>query len=181
VLLVDEYQDLGHALHELVMLLCFEGGIRLFAVGDADQSIYGFTGANPKLLHGLALRSDVSTVKLRFNYRSGSRIISGSIGALGEERDYQGLKGAAEGEVSFFPVPSNISGQAAYIARILIPHLLSKGIKPEQIAVLYRAAWLGNKVAEELDSSATPYLRTDSNALISRSSRFARFIEACAN
>ncbi|MER9256066.1 UvrD-helicase domain-containing protein [Mesorhizobium sp. M0598] len=32
VLLVDEYQDLGLALHELVLLLCFEGGIRLFAV-----------------------------------------------------------------------------------------------------------------------------------------------------
>jgi DNA helicase-2/ATP-dependent DNA helicase PcrA len=47
VLFVDEYQDLGHALHELVLLLCFEGGIRLFAVGDADQSIYAFNGANP--------------------------------------------------------------------------------------------------------------------------------------
>jgi DNA helicase-2/ATP-dependent DNA helicase PcrA len=48
VLFVDEYQDLGHALHELVLLLCFEGGMRLFAMGDADQSIYGFTGAAKK-------------------------------------------------------------------------------------------------------------------------------------
>ena len=53
VLFVDEYQDLGHALHELVLLLCCGGGIRLFAVGDADQSIYGFTGANPELLESL--------------------------------------------------------------------------------------------------------------------------------
>ena len=43
ILFVDEYQDLGHVLHELVHLLCFDGKIRLFAVGDADQSIYGFT------------------------------------------------------------------------------------------------------------------------------------------
>lgn len=44
VLIVDEYQDLGRALHQMVMGLCFSTGIRLFAVGDVDQSIYGFTG-----------------------------------------------------------------------------------------------------------------------------------------
>lgn len=181
VLLVDEYQDLGHALHELVMLLCFDGGIRLFAVGDADQSIYGFTGADPSLLQRLTLRSDVSMIRLRYNYRSGSKIISGSIGALGEERDYCGVDGITEGEVVFCAVETDIDGQADYIAKTLLPHLLSKGIKPEQIAVLYRAAWLGDKVASSFDLTATPYLRTDSNALISRSSKLARFIEACAN
>jgi DNA helicase II / ATP-dependent DNA helicase PcrA len=35
ILFVDEYQDLGHALHELVLKLCFDVGVRLFAVGDA--------------------------------------------------------------------------------------------------------------------------------------------------
>nr|WP_269808985.1 ATP-dependent helicase [Enterovibrio nigricans] len=115
VLFVDEYQYLGHALHELVMLLCFESGIRLFAVGDVDQSIYGFTGANPDLLDGLTKRADVSTVRLRLNYRSGSKIIRGSLGALGEERDYQGLNGVTEGEVHFVPVVSNIDGQAAIL------------------------------------------------------------------
>jgi DNA helicase-2/ATP-dependent DNA helicase PcrA len=39
VLFVDEYQDLGHALHELVLQLCIGTGVRLFAVGDPDQSI----------------------------------------------------------------------------------------------------------------------------------------------
>lgn len=48
VLVVDEYQDLGRALHAMVMGLCFSTGIRLFAVGDADQSIYGFIGAYPE-------------------------------------------------------------------------------------------------------------------------------------
>jgi DNA helicase-2/ATP-dependent DNA helicase PcrA len=47
VLAVDEYQDLGEALHRMVMGLCFSAGMRLFAVGDVDQSIYGFTGAHP--------------------------------------------------------------------------------------------------------------------------------------
>jgi DNA helicase-2/ATP-dependent DNA helicase PcrA len=181
VLFVDEYQDLGHALHELVMLLCFESGIRLFAVGDVDQSIYGFTGANPDLLEGLANRADVSTVKLRFNYRSGSKIIRGSLGALGEERDYQGVTGSGEGEIAFCPILGNLEGQAAYVAKILVPSLQSKGVELEEIAVLYRAAWLGDKVADALDLSNTPYIRTDVNALIPRNSPLARFIEACAN
>lgn len=54
VLFVDEYQDLGVALHELVVELCFGAGIRLFAVGDPDQSIYAFTGAHPDLLDALS-------------------------------------------------------------------------------------------------------------------------------
>jgi DNA helicase-2/ATP-dependent DNA helicase PcrA len=45
ILAVDEYQDLGRALHRMVMGLCVSTGMRLSAVGDVDQSIYGFTGA----------------------------------------------------------------------------------------------------------------------------------------
>ena len=69
ILAVDEYQDLGRALHAMVMGLCFSAGIRLFAVGDVDQSIYGFTGANPELLKRLSERNDVETVRLGLNYR----------------------------------------------------------------------------------------------------------------
>jgi superfamily I DNA/RNA helicase len=37
VLAVDEYQDLGRALHRMVMGLCFRTGMRLFAVGDLNH------------------------------------------------------------------------------------------------------------------------------------------------
>lgn len=93
ILFVDEYQDLGHALHELVLKLCFEAGMRLFAVGDPDQSIYQWTGANPQLLVGLTGRPGVRTIQLRFNYRCCTRIIDASMAALGEERDYEAPKG----------------------------------------------------------------------------------------
>lgn len=180
VLFVDEYQDLGHALHELVLLLCFDGGIRLFAVGDADQSIYGFTGANPALLLQLTERDGVETIRLRFNYRSGAKIIRASMGALGEERDYRGLDDRPEGELSFWPAKGDHAHQAQHLAETVLPALLSQGFPLEQIAILYRAAWLGDKVAEALESVGTPFVRTDANALIKRSSRLARFIEACA-
>ncbi|MCV9937692.1 ATP-dependent helicase [Boseaceae bacterium BT-24-1] len=180
VLFVDEYQDLGHALHELVLLLCFGGGIRLFAVGDADQSIYGFTGANPELLESLTRRTDVRTIKLRFNYRSGAKIVRASLGALGEERDYREVAGAPEGELTFWSVPLGLDMQALAIAETVIPKLIEKGIGLDEIAVLYRAAYLGDKVALALKTAGIPYVRTDGNAIVRRSSRLARFIEDCA-
>lgn len=180
VLFVDEYQDLGHALHELVLLLCFGGGIRLFAVGDADQSIYGFTGANPELLESLTRRADMRTIRLRFNYRSGGKIVRASLGALGEERDYREAAGAPDGELTFWSVPLGLDMQAQAIAHTVIPKLVEKGIALDEIAVLYRAAYLGDKVAEALKQASIPFVRTDGNAIVRRSSRLARFIEDCA-
>jgi DNA helicase-2/ATP-dependent DNA helicase PcrA len=180
VLFVDEYQDLGHALHELVLLLCFDGGIRLFGVGDADQAIYAFAGANPELLASLTRRGDVRTIRLRFNYRSGGKIIRASMGALGEERDYRGVDGAPEGDLKFWHVPYGHDSQAQAIANTIIPKLIEQGFELGKIAVLYRAAWLGDKVATALKNADIPFVRTDTNALVRRSSRLARFIEDCA-
>lgn len=181
VLFVDEYQDLGQALHELVGLLCFEGGIRLFAVGDVDQSIYAFTGANPGLLQQLANRDDVRTIRLRFNYRSGTKIILASLGALGEERDYRSCEGASDGNLTFWPVNGGLDVQAQYIARTVLPKMLLQGVQPDQVAILYRAAWLGDIVGEALTNRGIAFVRTDREALVRRNSRLARFVEACAS
>ncbi|MFL1413848.1 ATP-dependent helicase [Acinetobacter baumannii] len=180
ILFVDEYQDLGHVLHELVHLLCFDGKIRLFAVGDADQSIYGFTGANPELLQSLTERDDVETIQLRYNYRSGTRIVKASLAALDEERNYETPEGTPEGEIIFNPVKGTLEEQANFIVDKLLGELASKGLKNEQIAILYKAAWLGNKIVEALEAKKIPYHRTDSNSLIKRSSKLACFIEDCA-
>lgn len=180
ILFVDEYQDLGHTLHELVQLLCFGGKIRLFAVGDADQSIYGFTGANPELLKSLTERNDVETIQLKFNYRSGTKIIRASSGALNEVRDYQSPDGTPEGEIIFNPVNGGLENQANFIVDNLLVELNSKGYKNDQIAILYKAAWIGNKLVDVLDRKKLAYHRTDTNSLIKKSSKLACFIENCA-
>ena len=45
---VDEYQDVNHSQYQLVRLLCFEAEADLCVIGDPDQAIYGFRGANPR-------------------------------------------------------------------------------------------------------------------------------------
>ena len=180
VLFVDEYQDLGHALHQLVVKLCLESGIRLFAVGDVDQSIYGFTGAEPSLLVSLTERRDVTTLRLRFNYRCGTHIINASMAALGEERDYAGPDGAHDGLIEFHPVKGTSESQAEYILDKLLPTLQEQGYSYNDIGILYRWAKHCKDIVKLGEAKGIPLIRADNQALIRRGSAIARFIENCA-
>jgi superfamily I DNA/RNA helicase len=182
ILAVDEYQDLGRALHRMVMGLCFSAGIRLLAVGDVDQSIYGFIGADPALLQKLSEREDVETVRLRLNYRCGSRIVTASSYALGEDRDYSAPDGAHEGTIYFHPGYGSHRQQANHLFSTVLPEAMARmpDIGPGDIAILYQSAAIGDDVASAAEAHGYPVLRTDVNALYPRSSRLMRWLELCA-
>lgn len=182
VLVVDEYQDLGRALHRMVMGLCFSTGMRLFAVGDIDQSIYAFNGARPELLRRLSERDDVQTVRLRLNYRSGNRIVAASRVALGEDRDYEAADAQAAGTVFIHCMEGAIEQQAARMIGHLLPQALARHplFSLRDVAVLYPAAWIGNAVAGAGQAAGISYVRTDGNALYPRSSRLMQWLENCA-
>jgi superfamily I DNA/RNA helicase len=182
VLVVDEYQDLGRALHRMVMGLCFSTGIRLFAVGDVDQSVYGFTGANPELLLQVADRTDVETVRLEFNYRCGSNIVAASEFALGEVRGYQTTPGAHEGKIFFHALAGSYEDQANHLFSVVVPDLQRRlqKLSLDDIAILYPAAWIGDAVAQLASRYGLGVLRADANALYPRSSRIMRWLEDCA-
>ena len=181
VLVVDEYQDLGTALHQMVMGLCFSTGIRLFAVGDTDQSIYGFTGANPALLERLSQRPDVETVHLRLNYRSGARIVTASEYALGENRGYEVPDDAGDGVVYFHPRNGDFADHADHLFSTIVPDILARtGISPGQAAVLYPAAWIGDAVADAARRHGFDVIRSDTNAMYPRGSTLMRWLESCA-
>ncbi|MBK9595851.1 MAG: ATP-dependent helicase, partial [Rhodocyclales bacterium] len=78
VIVVDEYQDLGLPLHRMMLALMQEANVRVIAVGDPDQSIYGFTGANPALFNALASLPRVKKIRLKLNYRCAENIITAS-------------------------------------------------------------------------------------------------------
>lgn len=182
ILIVDEYQDLGSALHRMVMGLCFGTGIRLFAVGDIDQSIYGFTGANPELLSRLSERDDVEAVKLRLNYRSGSNIVTASQYALGEDRDYEAPEDASKGTIFFHPLTGNYDQQANHIFETVISDLMDRlpDLQLGEIAILYPAASFGDSLEGAAQEHGYGVVRADSNAIYPRSSRIMRWLEQCA-
>lgn len=78
---IDEYQDINPAQTHLVRLLA--RGSRLAAIGDPDQSIYGFRGSTPESFSSFADDfSGASVVELKRNYRSGAAIVEGAAGVI---------------------------------------------------------------------------------------------------
>ncbi len=133
----------------MVLGLCFSTGMRLFAVGDADQSIYSFNGANPKRLQELAQREGSETVRLRLNYRSGSEIVRASNFALGEQRDYEAAAGADLGVVYFHAMTGTYESQASEVFTEILSDIDNRDpdLKLDGIAIIYPEAWMGDGIA----------------------------------
>jgi DNA helicase-2/ATP-dependent DNA helicase PcrA len=180
ILVVDEYQDLGLSLHRIVLALCQKAGVRLVAVGDPDQSIYGFTGAMPRLLKELAGADWVESVNLRFNYRCGRRIVAASLTALGEERGYQS-KTSQQGVIDFYECPDGIEQQATVIIKNIIPAALRdhEGLVHGRIAVLYADRNDGSVIAGAAEAAGIEYIRIDAGAAYRRTP-VTRWLEDCA-
>jgi DNA helicase II / ATP-dependent DNA helicase PcrA len=180
VLVVDEYQDLGIALDEIVKSLCFGAGIRLIAVGDPDQSIYGFTGAEPALLKELAERSDVEKIQLRRNYRCGTQIIRASQIALGEARDFES-DSDEPGVIFFHEYPGGIADQVEAACTTVIPAALARkvGRSLGDVAVLYLDRNDGDVVAQEVGDMGWKFVRVDGNNPY-QASPVTHWLEDCA-
>lgn len=140
---VDEYQDLGYPLHLMVSRLLEGSNIEIFAVGDPDQSIYGFAGSDPIYLRSLADDPDVRRIELTMNYRSAQSIIDGSEVALAAEnpRGYKSARDGIVGKVIFRECPDGLAQQARTIASEIIPDLVNNGVSCDEIAILYRDKW----------------------------------------
>lgn len=139
-LVVDEYQDLGYALHRIVLALISEGRTKVFAVGDPDQSIYSFMGAQPKYLEELSERQDVKSVSLELNYRCGQTIIDGAevVLDLNVERNMKAVGDSQEkGEINFIERSEGFDSQVSTIIDEVVPGLLEAGIEPKNIGILY--------------------------------------------
>ncbi len=77
-LLIDEFQDVNPAQYEVIRLLSKEP-YPIFAVGDDDQSIYGFRGADPSCMQRFQREYQADMVTLSVNYRSNSKIVNASM------------------------------------------------------------------------------------------------------
>lgn len=74
-ILVDEFQDINEVQFRILQML-YTKKTNLFVVGDDDQAIYGFRGADPTIMRRYQEVFQASLIKLRVNYRSGKEIIN---------------------------------------------------------------------------------------------------------
>lgn len=181
VLAVDEYQDLGAALDRIVRRLTFDAGVRLIAVGDVDQSVYGFTGANSELLEDLSRANGIETIRLKINYRSGSGIIEVAQRALGKDRGYESSEPERQTSVQVHKCDKGLQHQAEYAMQTLIPAALAakEGRQLGDIAVLYRNRNVGDVAAIEAVKAKYPFVRID-NAAPYRKVPLTSWVEDCA-
>lgn len=180
-LFVDEYQDLGAALHELVEELCFEEGIQLFAAGDPHQSIYAFNGSNPRLLEELANRENVTAIRLRKSYRWNPKSVNPLNGleiACEDQVNKLDLRAFAE-RCNVYQCPKGHPEQIERIFTSIIPNLLDKRILPGEIGVLYQDKYQGNRLAEVAQKIGQKFCRFDKEGWYIRT-RITDFLEICA-
>lgn len=139
-LLVDEYQDLGKALHEMVLELVFYAGIKLYAVGDTNQSIYGFNGGYPDFLLELTRNDNIKTIELVSNYRSSQHIIDASIEALNPVPPYPkyvaGKRKDDIADFTFITCEEEMEEQYEVVAKKVISNLLVKGTPLNEIGII---------------------------------------------
>jgi ATP-dependent DNA helicase Rep/DNA helicase-2/ATP-dependent DNA helicase PcrA len=179
VVVIDEYQDLGLPLHRIVLALLDAGG-RIIAVGDPDQSIYGFTGANPALLKNLAQDRRMEAITLRLNYRCADRIITASRSLFPDRADFQSHDDR-QGEIRIHKLERDLSGQAKYALETLVPALLDANPTwtSGDIALLYRSMAEGKQIALVADRLHMRYFRLDNGSPIKRS-RFTEWLTEAA-
>lgn len=179
ILAIDEYQDLGKPLHDIVVTL-LEAGTRILAVGDPNQSVYGFNGAVPELLESLAGRDDVEVARLQFNYRCGKQIVATSNKTIPRAVD-DVSQSDHEGLIDWHECPDGITDQADTICTKLIPAILDRNpdVTTGDIAVLYPRRYEGDEIAGAADRAGILYTRVDNNAAYPKSP-LLRWLELCA-
>lgn len=137
VVIVDEYQDLGAGLHRLVELL-LESGVEVTAVGDVDQSIFGFSGGDPVYLDALSRRDDFSARQLITNYRCGSAVVAAAELTFDAARGYRADPRRQDpGVLEFQVVEGTITEQARQVVAV-VQRFVNAGVPEHEIAVLLR-------------------------------------------
>jgi DNA helicase-2/ATP-dependent DNA helicase PcrA len=157
--LVDEYQDTNRSQYEL-MLLIAGGHKNLCVVGDEDQSIYGWRGAD---IHNiLDFEHDfpgAKVIRLEQNYRSTQNVLdaAGAVVAHNVERKGKTLwTEAAQGDsIGLFEAP-DAEGEASFIADTIDEILMQS--PQERFAVLYRTNAQSRQIEEALRRRGRKYL-----------------------
>lgn len=182
-LLIDEYQDLGKALHEMVLELFFNAEVKIYAVGDTNQSIYGFNGGYPDFLKELTIFSDdIKPIYLEANYRSSQHIITASLEALmllPPIPKYTAQKRANENEdFTFITCDEEMDQQYEVVAKKVIPKLINNGIALNEIGIITASNNEVISMARSLSINQIPFYIAKWDF---KSSNLIIWLQECAN
>lgn len=158
-IMVDEYQDTSKSQHELIKLLAGNKG-NLCVVGDDDQSIYKFRGANVEnILDFDKYFKDVKVVRLEQNYRSTKNILDAANSVIQNNSARKSKKlwtESAEGEKIHLHVAYSEHDEAGVISSEILKRV-EEGRKYSDFAILYRIGSQSGVIEKFLVKNNIPY------------------------
>jgi DNA helicase-2/ATP-dependent DNA helicase PcrA len=163
--LVDEYQDTNHAQYTLVRELTSPVGelpaAELCVVGDADQSIYAFRGADIRNIMDFETDyTDAKVVLLEQNYRSTQTILSAANAVIAKNPDRKDKRlwtDSGDGDRIVGYVADNEHDEAAFVAGEVDRLTDEHHVKPSEVAVFYRTNAQSRSFEEVFIRVGLPY------------------------
>ena len=158
--LVDEFQDTNLAQYALVrQLASFNKNI--FVVGDPDQSIYAWRGADWRNVQRFEQDfPDAQTILLEQNYRSHQNILNAAMGVIDRALNRKRKKlfsDRGEGEKIFFYEAPDDYTEAAFVVDTIAQLVASRQFEPGDCAVMYRTNAMSRLLEEAFLQARLPY------------------------
>jgi DNA helicase-2/ATP-dependent DNA helicase PcrA len=158
--MVDEFQDTNKAQIRMIRSLV-EAHNNLCVVGDDDQSIYSWRGADPSnILKFDQAFPGAKIVKLEQNYRSTKTVLAAANTVIGNNKDRHGKtlwSDHAEGEKITHAVAATAEDEAKWVAQE-IRRIVKEGRRWSDVAILYRSNIQSKILEEELRTIEVPYV-----------------------
>ena len=158
-ILVDEFQDINRVQYDVLRMLALPEN-NLFVVGDDDQAIYGFRGADPEIMFRFGKDyPGAEQILLDVNYRSTSNIVANSLKVIGnnEKRFDKNIQAVRDkGDFLHIQELKDPNEEAEYVADE-IAKTMDRGVPAEDIAVLFRIHTDARPVTEELIRRKLPF------------------------
>jgi DNA helicase-2/ATP-dependent DNA helicase PcrA len=158
--MVDEFQDTNRAQLRMVQGLVDKTN-NLVVVGDDDQSIYSWRGADPTNILGFdKVFAGAKIVKLEQNYRSTKRILAAANVVIANNKNRHGKtlwSQLGDGDIITHAVAATAEDEAKWVAQE-IRRLHKDGRRWSDVAVLYRSNIQSKILEEELRTAEVPYV-----------------------
>jgi DNA helicase-2/ATP-dependent DNA helicase PcrA len=183
-ILVDEFQDTSMQQYTLMRLLADRN---VAVVGDDDQSIYSWRGANYENIR--LFEADfpgAREIRLEQNYRSTGTILAAANGVIAHNTNRKGKSlwsGNGDGKPIEICFPDNEAGEAEFIAEIIQSLRFSEKRRFEDFCVLMRANTQSRAIEEALLSANVPYRMSGGTSFFQRKEikDVISYLRVCAN
>ncbi|MEW6084952.1 MAG: UvrD-helicase domain-containing protein [Chloroflexota bacterium] len=158
--LVDEFQDTNLAQYSLVQQLASHHK-NIFCVGDPDQSIYAWRGADWRNIHRFEQDfPDAHVILLEQNYRSRQTILDAAMGVIDRARNRRKkslFSDRGEGEKIFFYEAPDDYAEASFVVDSIVQLVASRQFEPGDCAVMYRTNAMSRLIEEAFLQARLPY------------------------